>query len=107
MQKQEKRMEYSGNTMKVLPPDCAGRLPQNAADMKKTSPAILSDRSFLYEREREAAWKPLETGGLQGGRAVRILKNIVRWAPGSSGWKAGRLRAEEPGRRAVPCGAGG
>lgn len=54
MQKQEKRMEYSGNAMKVLPPDCAGRLPQNAADMKKTSPAILSDRSFLYEREREA-----------------------------------------------------
>ena len=33
-------MEYSGNTMKVLPPDCAGRLPQNAADMKKTSPDI-------------------------------------------------------------------
>lgn len=77
MQNQEKRMEYSGNTMKVLPPDCAGRLPQNAADMKKTSPAILSDRIFLYEREKEAAWKPLETGGLQGGRAVRILKIII------------------------------
>ena len=65
MQKQEKRMEYSGNMVKIPPPDCAGRLPMNAADIKKTSPAILSDRRFMYEREMEAAWKPLETGSLQ------------------------------------------